>query len=454
MPTFGEARTIQDKVKGDGAGEVVSDVTSLAQSWLLSVGASITEAPTYWSRARDEWLSNFWRRPGNDLLAGALATLNAKITAAGWYIEGPLTIAMMARNMLLYQSEYYDGWDAMVQKWAMSYLDRDFGGTIEQFRASASDHSGPALGYAHIDESKLKRTTNPEYPYTYQTEKGPIKVHRSQIARIVDSSSPKDKDRGTGFCAVSRAIATSLVLLDIVRYKRERLSDLPPAGLLILNNYTQTQWEDIMSVYDARQRQQGNITWRDLMTICGVDPRYPITAEMFAFSELPEHYDERAATEIAVYTFALALRMDPRELWPVSAGPLGTATEAEIQHRKAKAKGEGIIFAAIERQLNGPNALPGTVKFRFDFRDDEDDERAATINYQKLRNIRSMWESSPNRGDGEGIITTEEARKWAVREGLVPADIVGEALTEGKVYDIRAYGPPARVYHDGRVLAA
>lgn len=444
--------TVQTEPGDDGTGTALIESLDLSRMFLWTVSASISDAPRWPSRARDNWLGDFWRRPGNDILAGALATLNAKVCAANWFVDGPLTIAMAVRNTLLYQSQFGDGWDAMLQPLVMSFLDRDFGGILEQHRASASDHEGPALGYAHLDESKCYATGDWDYPLIYDAAKGPKKLHRSQFMRLVDCASSREKDKGVGFCAISRALVTALILMDIARYKRERLSDLPPAGILVINNFTYTEWEDITQTYDTRQRNEGNQVWRDVMTICGIDPRYPISIELFEMARLPEHYDERTATEIAVYTFALALRMDPREIWPVSAGPLGTATEAELQHRKAKAKGEGIIFTALERKLNGPNALPNTVRFKFDFREDEDDLRKAEIDGAKLRNIRAMWETSPNRGEPEGIITTDEARAWAVWENLIPPHIVGATITEGKQYDVRAYGPPARVHRDGRVL--
>lgn len=448
------ASTVQKWVQKDRTAQADdASFSDWAQAFIMSVGATIYEAPPYWSPRRDEWLWKFWHRTGNDILAGALSTMVAKVVAASWYIEGPLTIATAYRNALLHGSNFGDGWDRMIPPWVMSYLSRDSGGLCERHRTSATDQDGPALGFAHLDESKCRNRKDPEYPIRYNDGDTWRKLHRSHVMKIVDLPDGRENYYGIGFCSVSRAISTALILMDIVRYKRERLSDLPPAALLILSNLTDQQWGDIMSKYDARQRNEGNTTWRDILVICGIDPAYKTEADLFEFSSLPEHYDERTCTEIAVYTFALALRMAPREIWPVTGGPLGTATEAEIQYRKAKAKGEGIIFAMIERQLNSPLSLPQSIRFRFDFRDDEDDMQKAEIDHQKLQNIRLMWESSPNRGEPEGIITTEEARRWAALERIVPSGIMkGVELDEAKLYDIRMWGPWVRVYRDGSIL--
>jgi hypothetical protein len=200
------------------------------------------------------------------------------------------------------------------------------------------------------------------------------------------------------------------------------------------------------------------------MTVFGYDPAYQLNAEFLSFSELWDNFDEETATRLAIYTFALGFRTDPREFWPVSAGPLGTATEAEVQARKAKGKGVGIIYAAIEEVLNGPDALPEGVTFRFDFQEDEDDLRDAEIKDRHTQWIRRLWEGrNPGSGlaanmpaeDGEenvgGIITTEQAQALLVRHRIVPADILGLSLDRGREYSTRAFGPYVRTYRDGFV---
>lgn len=429
-------------------------IDHLAGSFLWSVGSSLSTCPRYWSRRRDQWLAGFWKQEGNDLLAGAVSTLIAKIVATSWYVEGPLSVALAYRDILLNQIGFGAGWDEEVTKWVESYLCTDLGGPLERWRTSPTDRTGPALGFAYLDALKCIPTGDPEFPLVYESKDGLRKLHRANVGRIVDSPSGRETDLGVGFCSVSRAVATALIMMEIVRYKRERLSDLPPAGILFINNMIDTQWQDIIKQYDVRQRNQGNQTWRDLLVAFGIDAAHPLTADLFELSSLPEHYDEKVATEMAIYTFALAFRVDPREYWPVSAGPLGTATEAEIQHRKAKGKGEGIIFSAIERQLNSPYSLPRGVHFGFDFRDAEEDKLAADIAGIKITNIRRMWEPHPSApAEHPGMITNEEARIMLARQNLIPPEFVsGLNVETERVYDSRLYGPTVRAYRDGRVL--
>lgn len=470
MPSTEFGFTVQE-LRDSGNGGSVATTTASAlssQTFLMHLMANVEQAPPYWSRRRDEWMVSFVTQLGNDLLAGAMSTLIAKVATTNFYIEGPMSLAIAWIKILRDRIGFEEGWTPQVSKWVRGYLNRDAGGLMENLRSGPQDLEGPSMGWAHLDESLCTPTRDKEYPVVYHhPERGPIKMHKSQVSRMVDTPDGRDKFAGVGFCSVSRSIATALILMDIVRYKRERLSDLPPAAILLLNNLTDVQWQDIISNYDTRQHNQGNTTWRDVLVACGYDPAFPISAELFELSSLPEHYDDKVATEVAIYTFALAFRVDPREYWPVSAGPLGTATEATIQHKKAKAKGEGIIFSYIERILNGPYGLPEVLKFKFDYREDEDDEMQARIVGERISNVRKLWEASPNQPktpegapfgsiDTGGMISTDEARSLLLRWDCIPPDVLGMSVDIDRVYDIkswtRTFGPWSRVYLDGRVV--
>ena len=478
----------------------VGGVGSGALQWIMRIQGQLDTPPCYGNPSRDQWLADFVLEDGNDILAGAIATVTNKVVATNWYVEGPALLALRTRDMLLYESEFMTGWDAFSSKWIQSYYIRDGGGNAEPLRKLAGDHDGPALGVAHMDESRCELTGDPEWPIIYNNQgKGPIKVHRSQVARIVDSPNPEKRYGGRGRSGTSRSTTTAQVLMDVVRYKRERLSDLPAAGLLILNNLGELQWEDLTKKYDTRQQNQGNLIWRDIMVACGVDPAYPTTAKMVPFSELPQHYNEKEAMEIAVYSFALSFREAPQEFWPVSAGPLGTGTEAQLQAHMAKSKGTGAAFAAIERQLNRPDILPAGILFKFDQRDDDEDLLRAQINDTKTQWIRRLWEASPNRSsavpgtpgavgvsteadgegpdrarfgytqaeraigvdlaEGEGMLSAEQVQQLLVWEKVIPPEILGMAVDVDRLYDVRGvelretiFGPKIRLWKDGRAL--
>jgi len=436
--------------------EAAAPTAQLLSGW-LTVIADSDEAPNYWSRTRDTWMRQFVTTPGNDLLVGTVSTVAAKVAGTGWYLEGPERTVNFYRNVLLRASEFGGGWDEMINKMVWDYLTQDAGGWIERIRTG---DEGAAIGFAALDNAQMWITGNPEYPAEYGSsfmssgeKAGRQPVHRSQILHFVDMPSPQERLLGVGFCAVSRALTT---LMDITRYEREKLSDLPPAGMLLLNNMSQNQWADLQASYDTRQQQRGNEIWRQVMVAFGLDPALPLGAELFQFSQLPDAFDKRTQWELAIYSFALAFRIDPREIWPVSSGTLGTATEAQVMHLKARAKGPGLLLTLLERGFNDGLSLPKNINFAFDFQDTEEDQQAIDIAKGKAEFIRRLWE--PASMATEGIVSREEARAWLVREGLFDEEDLLVMDDEGRADDIEAaksrhavdMGPRVRLYKSGR----
>lgn len=419
--------------------------------------------PIYWSRARDVWLRDFVEQDGNDLLSGTLSTVTAKIATTGWMLQGPRKTAQMYRRILLQQSEFADGWSQFIQKVARDYFTQETGAYIERVRMGPS---GSALGFNHLDSGRMYLTGNPEYPVKYQPTDsslynkdeldadGRIKLHRSQVIRLVDSPSSREELFGIGHCAVSRAITFAQVLADITQYERERLSDLPPAGILFLNNLTHTQWDDLVESYDTRQEKQGNEIWRDILVAFGMDPALPIQSDFLTFSELPEHFNKRETIEITLYAFALAFRIDPREIYPVSAGLLGSAaTEAAITHMKARTKGTGLFLTDLERAFNDGLSIPSSLKFRFDFQDSEEAAEEAERRWRDARFIGELYKMG--NAEIEPIISRNEARLWLIKHGHFTEEDLGASLDEARYEDVMStktyvdLGPRVILHRDG-----
>lgn len=462
------------------AGDIATPIPDRS-SFFLRFQYEEDGVPAYWSRARDIWLRAFVLSPGNDLLVGTISTITAKVASTNWYIEGPERTANLYRQIFLTRSNFFGGWSRYIQSWVWDYLTQDQGGWSERIRqhsgyalddrgrwytggngsgyqlAQNLNERGGALGFANLDNARMLVNGDPNYPGVYTPVEGDdVLLHRSQLIRIVDNPSPIETLYQVGYCAVSRAITTARILMDIATYERERLSDLPPSGILLVNNMSRTQWEDVEKQYNLRQSQQGNKVWRDIMVAVGLDPALPVSIELVSFSQLPEHFDKRTTTEISVYAFALAFRIDPRDIWPVSSGQLGTATEAELMHVKARAKGAGLILTDIERAFNDGLSLPPSLTFHFDFQDTDEDKQAAEIANLKADFITKL--TKPDQISGQSLVTMEEGREWLVREGLFEERDLVTFQDETRADEMTAaksrvdMGPTCRVYRDGRVV--
>jgi hypothetical protein len=275
--------------------------------------------------------------------------------------------------------------------------------------------------------------------------------------------SPNEQMLGVGFCACSRVIAASQVLLKLVRYKNEKLSDMPEAGLLILNNIMQKAWEDVRAKHQRERRKLGQEIWSNIMTLFSIDPARPATANLVSFATLPDGFNEEVALDTYLNIVALAFGVDKREFWPESASGLGGNREAAVMAQKARGKGKGDIIAAIERAINW-KVLPASVNFRFDFRDDEEDKLKAEINSIKVESIMGMWVKPSDRGAGlfESPVSRQEIRQILAdnvpdyfKQEFLEFDVSGEEeLTDTEREDKALASIVAMAeknYHDGKI---
>ncbi len=354
----------------------------------------LVDIPPWWSRGRDFALRAFALQENNDILQGAVSSMTKKFTSMNWAIEGPQRVVNRYQK-LLNQSEFGQGWNVLLSKTLQDYLGQDKGGFWELIGDGDPDGEivGPVLGIAHLDSSQCQLTGDLEFPVIFWNSKDDKgrKLHTTRVVHMVDMPSPIENMYNVGFCAISRVIGSSKILLKINQYKNEKLDDLPEAGLLLLSNVLPEQWNDARADYSRERRNLNQERWANVMTMFSLDPTTPASADFTSFANLPDAFNELETTNIYINILALAFGVDAREFWPLSGGSLGTATESEIQHQKARGKGVGDIIGMLERVINW-YILPDSATFFFDFKNDEEDLLKAEINDKKSRTIMDMWQ--------------------------------------------------------------
>jgi len=251
----------------------------------------------WWTAQRDRDLRSFVKDEGNDILAGAVSSMVKKFRAMNWVVDGPAATVQWAQD-LLGTAEFGRGWGSLIGKTVEDYLTTDNGFFWEII--GKGDPSKPLdglpVGVAHLDSNKCVRTGDPSFPVVFQNGKTgkSHKLHATRVVAVSDMESPNEDMNGLGFCSVSRVVASSKLLLMLSQYKREKLSDLPQAGLLVLNNVVPQKWEDAKAEYERERRVLGNELWANIMTLIGVDPAQQASAQFISFSNLPDHFDEQA----------------------------------------------------------------------------------------------------------------------------------------------------------------
>ncbi len=367
-----------------------------------------SDIAAWWSPQRERDLDVFFMRKGNDILQGAVSSMIKKFKAMNWVIEGPKRVVNRYQQLLL-DAEFWKGWEVLLSKTLQDYLTKDQGAFWELLGDGDinGELTGPVLGIVHLDSRLCQLTGDIEFPVIYNNAKTEQfhKLHISRVVHFVDMPSPNELMNDVGFCAVSRVVGSSEILLKLNTYKNEKLDDLPEAGLLLLNNILPEKWNDGKASYSRERRNMGQQHWANIMTFFGVDPAQPATADFVSFATLPDAFNELETTNIYANIVALSFGVDVREFWPISGGALGSATETLVMHQKARGKGVGDIIGVIERALNW-KVLPPSVTFSFDFKDDEEDLLTTEIDQKKTDTIMSMWKPG-----NEGPVSVVEIRQ-------------------------------------------
>ncbi|MDY6960270.1 MAG: hypothetical protein SVK08_14055, partial [Halobacteriota archaeon] len=199
---------------------------------------------------------------------------------------------------------------------------------------------------------------------------------------------------------------------------------------------------------------------------------------MIGFSEIPESFERDTVVTQYINTLALDFGVDVREFWPVSSSSLGTASESEIQHMKAKGKGPGEFISVTERNLNAE--FPETVQFEYDTQDIGEDKIAAEVAqawiqaYLPLTKAGAMM-SSPggsmasgnttvpaDRGNAAelgpgadvGIISNDDFLRLLSDKGVLPDYIVDDgrlAIMDTEVYITKDQPVVKIVWKEGKL---
>lgn len=331
------------------------------------------------TKERDRQLRRISYRAHNGLFQGAIAALIMRVQSTPWEVKGGRNNAKYFQAMLQ-NSDFHD-WETWIARLLWDFFTQDFGAVAEIIGGGKADKpiSGRVMGLAHMDALSCHATKVAQFPLLYWNEENNSRhvMHATRAYRMTDMVSPKRLAYGTGFCALSRYISEASVDILLGRHDNEMLNDLPPAGLLAVSGMTKQQWDDSARGYESDRRADGESVFRGTMVIHAIDPAVPVKLEAIPFSALPENFDTKTFIDIHVNKLALALGVDPQDIWPLSGQALGSGTQSKVLDSKARGKMFGRILQMITRFINRA-VLPDDLEFAFKFKDTEADLTTAT----------------------------------------------------------------------------
>lgn len=376
--------------------------------WLVTPGQII--AP-WWSKRRDVQLRSKWK--DSDHLSGAYWNIATKLSSVPFHTE-PRDMSVKAHVRLaeVYQDilerwvQFGKGWQSL---WSPAFVDlwsQDNGMFIEVIGEGPSNAQikGPAIGLSTLDSYRCMRTSNPEFPVIYDDTDGKrYKYHHSRVIFISQLPSPATEMNGVGFCWLSRAINKTQELIDQSVYKQEKLGSRPHRGMLVGKGIDTSQIIEAVHMAEEGMDNQGLSRFAKMIVLGSLDPNFDI--ELKDFASLPDGFNEKTSTELAMNVIALTGGFPIRWLWPASTVG-ATKADAFFQHVAGSGSGAAWHLTMMRHQLEH-KFLPPQLKIIFDFQDDEQDRMQAQI-----RDMRAMTRNT-NLETGISNIRIERERALA-----------------------------------------
>lgn len=382
---------------------------------LRAFGAKKDEIPCYGDHSRDFYLSNVWRQ--EPILAGAVYSMSAKMTALGWQVTG-------RRNLALYHAKIFaraaymggEDWGGFQAVTTQDFYTTDKGVVWETPRVGSS-LVGMLADIGHIDSLQCTLTGNTRRPIHYLSDVTgqQIRYRPGEFIHFSSMTSPREKYLGIGFCATSRALRAAKMLSGLHDYDEEKLSNLPPEGVAAISGLTMQEFQDALTLWRAARKKDDSLTFPQVLWLIGSQPNSEVKVSLQGFSQIPESFERKDVVDQYVNTLALCFGVDAREFWPVSTSTLGTAAESEIQHMKAKGKGPGEYISITERHLNGE--LPEGVEFAYDTQDIEEDMAAAGV---AKGWVDAFFPLTIAGGAAEGLLSKDEFFRLLADREVIP----------------------------------
>lgn len=368
----------------------LEDLISAAMWLFQRQDSSIINAP-YGTPQYDYNLLRFVQLEGNEILQGVISMLAQRVGSLDWQVTGKRGVARF--QDLIQFAELGEGWQVFVERFIQSFTATNMGAVIELTGPGDPNGpmAGPVTGFATLDPSYCWPSGNLEYPVYYNDPHNGQwhRMHWTRVYWVNDMRSVRARDRGYGFCAVNRTLAASYFMTNLSRYKRERIDDLPPAGILAFTNVTQKQFNDAREDFSFDLRAAGQDFWKGLLTLFGVDPEHKVEVDLTEFSKLPDWFNQNDEYETYVRLVAHTWGVDMQDLWTLSGSRLGTGTQSEVLHTKARGKMLAKLIKALERFI-AQRVLPGHLDFKIAGQDVDEDKSRADLDSKHIENAKGL----------------------------------------------------------------
>lgn len=342
-------------------------------------------------------------------------------------------------------ANFGQGFDDFLGKIATDYLSQDNGFFVELFDRETSGRLRTALpldkneivGFASLDAGQCFRTFDPEYPVVYVNpytmEYFPY--HHTRIIYKANFPQNIEMARGYGFCAVSRAFAYARLVRETGLYVYEKVTGQEPE-VVFVSGISGANLDKALSEARSQAANFGQSRFKNSVFVAplNIGPgATEVRANRVGIKGTPDGWDHEKEMMIAINIIALAFGLDAREIWQaIQTG--ATKGDAEVQHKKASAKGRSDLLLLLQMLINH-RILPDGVTFRFDQKDDTEDWLAERVRMSRARRLDTYVRN--------GAISATEMRAMLaahddIDRALVPniSDNIESSLPNESVLDL------------------
>lgn len=369
------------------------------------------------SRKRDGWLAQLWKKEPH--ISGVINQVISIDKNRGWTLTGPKR-QVNIYNQILRDSEDGLGWREFMSMVAQDYYTSDLGSVVEMGREGKR---GPLRALYHTDPTLCRLTGNRDFPlYYYSAVRAEGQQWESNdFFNVHSMPSSQENYNRLGFCALSRAVNLVNLLMAVYQYDQEQLGARAPKGLLLMQNISQTQWDEAMATRDVKLDQQEMQYFGGVAVLCqeGLDQ---MDAKLIALSQLPDGFDRKTVTDQIMFGFALIFGYSADEFWPVQFGALGRSRETEIHHLRAANKGGSDFVFGFQDRLQ--REMPSTMLFEFNQRDFQAQSAEADVYAVWSGVAKTFYEQ------GMGVLDRNQALRLLVSKGIIPPEFTEEVETD------------------------
>lgn len=405
-------------------------VAAGSQTFLLWAWAAAGEAFPRWGaspKARDAQLRDFW--PTESFLAGAITTTVVRDAAMQWKVTGSEQVADAGAAMLR-NANNGAGWEDLMLQVATDLRTQDNGAFVEFVREDWRRADSPVLGINHLDSARCYQTGVPEAPVIY--EDADSKLHLlawHQVAHLLEMPSPRTFQVMGAFwklqySAVTRVLQYAHIMKAVGDYDEEKITGQFTRAVHLLSGITPEEVTDAINKANFAAQNAGLNRYMQPVMAGTINPEAKVGHDTIQLANLPEGWDPEKNFKWYLTVLSLGLLTDYQEFAPLPGGNLGTSSQSEVLHRKARGKGQGLFQQIVARMINLRGVLPRGVEFEWDEADVEADIQAAEA-AQKRAETRAAQIAS-------GEITPEIARMRALMAG----DLTQEEFDELKRQEV------------------